>query len=298
MQQIDREYLLVNFKDTLLLEMGLSSLSIEAYTSDINLFFDYLERNHLDLVKFTSEDIQEYLSFCSKKSSRSISRFLCSLRSYVKFLKAEQLREDDPMLSISNPKFTMKIPQVMSEQCVDNMLNAPDILTPVGMRDKAMLETLYATGLRVSELVNLTFETVNLTDGFLLIKGKGSKERMVPLGESAVYYLEYYLKNARVLKDNKSKCDYVFLSSKGLGPMTRIGFWYRVKVYAKQIGLIELPSPHTFRHAFATHLLNHDADLRTVQMLLGHSSLTVTQIYTHVATARMHSIYNKAHPRA
>lgn len=294
----DRKLLLTGFEDTLLLEYGLSKLSIQAYLSDIRLFFDFLEKNSLSLTEFQSSDIEKYLDLCKDKSSRSVSRFLCSLRSYVRFLQEENRRADNPLLTIANPKFTMKLPQVMSEDCVDAMLNAPDIMTPVGMRDRAMLETIYATGLRVSELVNLKFENLNLTDSFILIRGKGGKERLVPLGENAVYYLETYIKEVRALKDPKIKCPYVFLSSKGLGPMTRIAFWYRVKVYAKQIGLIELPSPHTFRHAFATHLINHDADLRTVQMLLGHSSLTVTQIYTHVATARMHAVYDKTHPRA
>lgn len=293
-----QDLLLTNFQDTLLLEQGLSKLSIKAYVSDVMLFAKFLGKNNVKLENFQSTDVEAYLNFCKEKKSRSISRFLCSMRTFSKFLIDEKIRKDDPLVLIANPKFAMSIPPVMSEQCVSEFLEAPDLSTSVGLRDKAMLEMVYATGLRVSELVNLKFENINFVDGFVLIRGKGNKERIIPFGDTAAFFVEKYVKEARVLKDPKVTCPYIFLSSKGLAPMTRIAFWYRVKVYAKQIGLLSLPSPHTFRHAFATHLLNHDADLRTVQMLLGHSSLTITQIYTHVATARMHSIYDRTHPRA
>ena len=186
----------------------------------------------------------------------------------------------------------------MSEACVDAFLNAPDLSKHAGLRDKAMLETVYATGLRVSELVGLKFANLHLADGFVAVRGKGDKERLVPLGENACYWIETYVSGLRAQKDPTLSCPFVFLSGKGVQGMTRIAFWYRIKSYAKELGISEEISPHTFRHAFATHLLNHDADLRTVQMLLGHSSLTTTQIYTHVATRRMHEVYERTHPRA
>ena len=186
----------------------------------------------------------------------------------------------------------------MSEGCVAAFLDAPDLNTHTGLRDKAMLETVYATGLRISELISLKFDNVFFQDGFVMIRGKGDKERIVPLCDDAIYWIELYINTKRKEKDPQRKCPFIFLSGKGIAPMSRIAFWYRIKVYGKQLGLTDSFSPHSFRHAFATHLLNHDADLRSVQMLLGHSSLTTTQIYTHVATERMHQVYNKAHPRS
>lgn len=291
--------ILLYYQDFLLLENGLSNLTISSYLSDIKRFDEFLQDKENNLENFTSDDVREYLEKAYEDvNERSALRYLCSLRSFSKFLITDRKREDNPLLSIENPKVTYKLPMDMSEQTVDTMLSAPDIDKHVGLRDKAMFETLYATGLRVSELVNLKFESLNLIDGFILIKGKGDKERLIPLGENAIYWVSTYVHTLRAAKDPNKTCPYVFLSAKGLNAMTRIAFWYRVKVYAKQIGLRQDPSPHTFRHAFATHLLNHDADLRTVQILLGHSSLTTTQIYTHVANARMHESYKKAHPRA
>ena len=294
----ERQLLLLGFEDTLLLEQGLSQLTIRAYVSDVRQFCDYLQARQRPLSTFAPEDVEGFLGSDHERCARSLARFLCSLRAFVRYLQDEGRRSDDPLLTIARPRFAMKLPAVMSEESVELMLEAPDLMTFVGMRDRAMLETVYATGLRVSELVGLKFENLNLTDCFVLIRGKGGKERIVPLGEQAVYYIESYLASERSRRDPRRSCPYVFLSSKGLGPMTRVAFWYRVKAYAREIGLAVLPSPHTFRHAFATHLLNHDADLRTVQMLLGHSSLSITQIYTHVATARMHAVYDRSHPRS
>lgn len=284
------------FEDWLLLEKGLSQLSIRAYSSDIKLFFTYLESKKIT-DPFNTEDIESYLAFGCDNEASSAARFLCSLRSFCKFLMLDNRIEHDPTIGIGNPKLEKHLPSIMSEECVEAFLNAPDFSSAVGLRDKAMLETLYATGLRVSELTKLCFDNLNLTDGFVLIRGKGGKDRLVPLGENACYWLSTYIATGRKEKDPEGKCKFIFLSGKGLGPLTRIAFWYRIKTYAKLLGLDPNISPHTFRHAFATHLLNHDADLRTVQMLLGHSSLTTTQIYTHVATTRLHEVYNKAHPR-
>ncbi len=289
---------LIRYADYLLLENGLSHKTIEAYLTDVRQFLSALPADGTAHLDFNSGQVEAFLAANAAKSGRTIARFLCSLRSYVHFLQLEKLRDDDPLGTVANPRLPRSLPKLMSEETVDAMLDAPDTATPTGMRDKAMLETVYATGLRVSELVNLKFSELNLTDGFILIRGKGGRERAVPLGEMAVYWIESYVKTWRRARDPKLGCPYVFLSGKGLGPLTRIAYCSRVKVYSAALGLAKAPSPHTFRHAFATHLLNHDADLRTVQLLLGHASLTTTQIYTHVATARMHEIYARAHPRA
>ena len=292
-----KEKLLLGFEDYLLLENGLSELSIRAYTSDISLFLDFVEREFHEIEVGVCQ-IEAYLKECTEHAPSSLARFLCSLRSFCHFLKKEKLIETDPCFPIENPKLIRHVPEVMSEQCVNAFLNAPDLLSHAGARDKAMLETIYATGLRVSELIALKFDNINFTDGFILIRGKGDKERLVPLCQEAIYWIEYYLSGFRKEKDPKRKCPYVFLSGKGVNAMTRIAFWYRIKKYCEALGITQDISPHTFRHAFATHLLNHDADLRSVQMLLGHSSLTTTQIYTHVATRRMHQVYDKSHPRS
>lgn len=292
----NHERILKLFSDYLLLEKGLAQLSIRAYVSDITMFYNYLERCEIE-DPFTSLDIEHYLRDGDDNEASSAARFLCSLRCFCNFLLLEKLIDTDPTLQIENPKILRHLPASMSESCVDAFLEAPDISNHTGMRDKAMLETLYATGLRVSELVNLTFENLNLIDGFVIVHGKGGRDRLVPLGQNACYWLATYICDKRASRDPKQSCKFVFLSGKGVQGLTRVAFWYRIKVYAKALGIREDISPHTFRHAFATHLLNHDADLRTVQMLLGHSSLTTTQIYTHVATARIHEVYAKAHPR-
>ena len=293
------ERLRLDFTDYLLLERGLLPKSIDAYLRDLHQFFCYLNFVGVKPSKFSSKDIEGFLASAKDRlSARSTARFLCSMRAFSAFLKIENYRDDDPLALIDNPKLPQSLPKVMSEETVDAFINSIETDTDVGLRDRAMFETVYSCGLRVSELVNLTFESLNLVDGYLIIRGKGDKERLVPLGDNALWWIKRYLTAGRVRKDPKKQCPYVFLSGKGVGPLTREGFWYRVKYYALKIGLTKAPTPHTFRHAFATHLLNHDADLRSVQLLLGHSSLTTTQIYTHVATARMHEIYKKAHRRA
>ncbi|MCR5084559.1 MAG: tyrosine recombinase [Succinivibrionaceae bacterium] len=286
------------FDDYLRLDCQLAPLSVHAYETDIGEFCGFLGERGGDGIHFSGDDIRAYLAACGGKQLRTMARFMCSLRRYCAFLLAEGLREDDPSAGIENPHPRMALPHDLSEAAVDAILNCPDITTHVGLRDKAMLETVYAAGLRVSELCGLRFSNLHLDSGCVRLKGKGGKERMVPLGENATYWINTYVGTLRRLRDPDQSCQNVFLSGKGLGALTRIAFWYRVKAYAKAVGLSPLPSPHTFRHAFATHLLNHDADLRTVQLLLGHSSLTTTQIYTHVASERMHQVYEGAHPHA
>ncbi len=299
---MDAAMILIRYRDHLMLEKGLSQATVLAYTTDVRLFLAFiLEKSGHAAIDFTQQDVEQYLVEGGDIESGSAARFLVSLRSFCSFLKIEKLREDNPCARVENPKIARHLPTVMSEECVEAFLNAPDITTHTGLRDKAMFETVYGAGLRVSELVSLRFDNLNLTDGFLIIRGKGDKERMVPLDENACYWIDTYVNSLRADRDPKRSCPYVFLSAKySDGPrcMTRIAFWYRVKNYAKELGITSDITPHTFRHAFATHLLNHDADLRTVQMLLGHSNLTTTQIYTHVATKRLHEIYERAHPRA
>jgi integrase/recombinase XerD len=297
----DPSTVLQGFSDSLLLEQGLSSSTVASYTSDVRLFLAFAGKSGRGPSDFTGDDVSAYLIEGGDSAPGSAARFLCSLRAFCAYLRHSGVRSDDPCARISNPKITRALPAVMSEECVDSFLAAPDISTHTGLRDRAMLEAAYGCGLRVSELVGLRFDSLNLTDGFVLIRGKGGKERLIPMGENACYWIGTYVATLRKLKDPDGQCQYVFLSSKSAGgprPMTRVAFWYRVKAYAKELGITQDVSPHAFRHAFATHLLNHDADLRTVQMLLGHSSLTTTQIYTHVATRRMHEIYDRAHPRA
>ncbi len=299
---MDTAMILIRYRDHLMLEKGLSQATVLAYSTDVRLFLDFiLEKSGHVAADFSQQDVEQYLVEGGDQESGSAARFLVSLRSFCHFLKIEDLREDDPCARVENPKIARHLPTVMSEECVEAFLNAPDITTHTGLRDKAMFETVYGAGLRVSELVSLRFDNLNLTDGFLLIRGKGDKERMVPLDENACYWIDTYVNSLRKDRDPKRSCPYVFLSAKcSEGPrcMTRIAFWYRVKAYAKELGITSDITPHTFRHAFATHLLNHDADLRTVQMLLGHSNLTTTQIYTHVATKRLHEVYERTHPRA
>lgn len=295
--------LLLKFEDYLLLDRGLSSSTISSYVSDIRFFFEFLQEREASMSLFTEDDIRDYMSAKNREhfEATSIHRYLAAIGVYCKFLTYEKLRDDNPCKSISRPKLASTLPRVMSESTVEAFLNAPDLSTFVGMRDKAMFELLYACGLRVSELCNLCFKDLHLQESFLMVHGKGDKTRIIPVAESAIDWLNHYINIARPIKDPLGSSPYVFLSLKNKEkplPLTRTAFWYRVKCYAKQIGLTQDPSPHSFRHSFATHLLNHDADLRVVQQLLGHSSLSTTQIYTHVALHRMHQIYDKAHPRA
>ncbi len=294
----ESERILVGFGDYLLLEKGMSDLTIKSYISDITIFFSFLLSKQSSVLPFDSSSIEEFLKLKENYEVSSIARFLCSLRSLCIFLKKEKLIEEDPCVHIENPKLSRHLPTVLSEACVDAFLAIPDLSTHTGLRDKAMLETLYATGLRVSELVSLKFDNINFTDGFIIVRGKGDKERLVPLASDAIYWIDTYVQTLRKNKDPKGSCPFVFLSGKGTSAMTRVAFWYRIKAYCRDLNITSDVSPHTFRHAFATHLLNHDADLRSVQMLLGHSSLLTTQIYTHVATERLHQVYDKAHPHS
>ncbi|WOE33150.1 MULTISPECIES: site-specific tyrosine recombinase XerD [unclassified Acinetobacter] len=266
-----------------------------AYLSDLIQCSDLHQQA---MPNWSSEDITEVLFNLTQqgKSPRSIARSLSALRSFFKFLREQKLRLDNPVALHKTPKLGRALPKDLSEQDVENLIAAPNIDTALGLRDRAMFEVLYACGLRVSELLNLRLELINLNQGYLRIVGKGNKERLVPLGELACQWVEKYLQLARP-NLCKTATDYLFLTQHG-GIMSRQNFWYAIKRYALQAGIQTELSPHTLRHAFATHLLNHGADLRVVQMLLGHSDLSTTQIYTHVAQVRMQQLHAQHHPRA
>lgn len=289
-----------DFISMLWIEKGLSDNTAGAYRTDLSKFSLFLQsKEHLnhELVSVQKEDLQAYLTerFEKKLSQRSTSRFLSSTRSFFKYAIAKKWREDNPTQGLSNPKLPSYLPNTLTEKQVDDLLAAPCDDNPINMRDKAMLEVLYATGVRVSELVNLQMNELSLLQGVIRVNGKGNKERLVPLGEVAIDCLANYLKEWRPLLLSKPS-NTVFPSKRGT-LMTRQTFWHRIKHHAKQANIQVNLSPHTLRHAFATHLLNHGADLRVVQMLLGHSDLSTTQIYTHVATERLQSLVKNHHPR-
>lgn len=285
---------LQGFRDYLIAQT-VSPHTRNAYLSDLIQCSEYHAKA---LIDWQSEDIADVLLSLTQqgKSPRSIARSLSALRSFFKFLREQKLRSDNPVASHRTPKIGRALPKDLSEQDVEALILAPDTNTALGLRDRAMFEVLYACGLRVSELLNLRLELINLKQGYLRIVGKGNKERLVPLGQVACQWIESYLAQARSSL-YKSATDYVFLTQQG-GIMSRQNFWYAIKRYALQAGIQAELSPHTLRHAFATHLLNHGADLRVVQVLLGHSDLSTTQIYTHVAQVRMQQLHAEFHPRA
>ncbi len=282
------------YLQSLWLEKGLSDNTIAAYRRDLLSFTQDFVKN---LVIATSADIQAHLAkrFEKKLSSRSTARFLSCLRGFYQYLARENHIEHNPTAMIDNPNLGRPLPKTLTEDDVEKLLDAPDTDDAIGLRDKAMLEVIYASGLRVSELVNLKLSEINLRQGVLRIFGKGGKERLVPLGEEAIDWLDSYLRQARPTL-LKHQSDVVFPSLRGQA-MTRQTFWHRIKYWSKVAHIEKSLSPHTLRHAFATHLLNHGADLRVVQMLLGHSDLSTTQIYTHIAQARLQELHAKHHPR-
>lgn len=291
------------FLDAIWMERGLSENTLAAYRTDLKKFSSWLilsVNNILPemLLKTDRTTIVDYLAELEKRkmSPRSRARVLSSLRRFYAYLLREKLIEVDPVALIDAPKLGRSLPKTLTESDVESLLQAPDTATLLGLRDRALFEVLYATGLRVTELVSLALTQVNLQQGVVRVTGKGNKERLVPLGEEAVNWIENYLLNSRPDLLKGQVTDALFVTKRG-GAMTRQAFWYLIKRYALQAKIAVSISPHTLRHAFATHLLNHGADLRVVQMLLGHSDLSTTQIYTHVAKARMKSLHSKHHPR-
>ncbi len=284
------------FIDALWVENGLSKNTLNAYASDLRIFNKSLGKK--TLVEVDKLDISEFLAqrYDEGISARSSARILSSLRRFYTYLVREKQVDNDPTALIEPPRIGKPLPHSLSEKDVDLLLNAPETSSVLGARDKAMLEMLYATGLRVSELVNLTLSQVNLRQGVLRVTGKGNKERLMPIGEEALFYLERYMQDSRPALLSQRPCDVVFVTNRVAG-MTRQAFWHIIKRYAKKAEISAHLSPHTLRHAFATHLLNHGADLRVVQLLLGHSDLSTTQIYTHIANERLKELHSKFHPR-
>jgi len=284
------------FIDALWLESGLSKNTLSAYRSDLNRFVKFLEGKAL--LGVSQSDIQKFLALLLAQNTKSSSsaRILSTLRRFYRYQIRQNQISSDPCAQVLSPKQGRPLPKTMSEQQVADLLNAPDTKSPLGLRDRAMLETLYATGLRVSELVKLTLLEANLEMGLVRIIGKGSKERLVPLGEQAVLWLRNYLATGRPDLLGRKSSDAMFVTARG-GAMSRQAFWYLIKKHAQRAGINQDLSPHTLRHAFATHLINHGADLRSVQMLLGHADLSTTQIYTHIARERLQSMHEQHHPR-
>ena len=284
------------FIDALWLESGLSKNTLSAYRTDLNGLAKFIDP--ILLLDVEQSDVQKFLAFLIAQGIKSSSsaRVLSTLRRFYRYQIRENRVSVDPCAQVRSPKQGRPLPQAMSEQQVENLLAAPDTQISLGLRDRAMLEVLYATGLRVSELVELTLLEVNCSVGVVRIVGKGNKERLVPLGEQAVEWLERYIDQARPDLLKQRVCDALFVTARGAG-MSRQAFWYLIKKHAVTAGIEQHLSPHTLRHAFATHLINHGADLRSVQMLLGHSDLSTTQIYTHIARERLQSLHADHHPR-
>ena len=294
----NEQELLRQFIDSLWLERGLSPHTRNAYLTDLRGFALWLAGRGSSLRQAGREAILDHLGWRLQQGyqARSTARLLSALRTFYRYLLRERLIDEDPTLQVELPQLGKPLPKSLSEAEVEALLAAPDIAEPLGLRDRAMLEVLYACGLRVSELVALSLEQINLRQGVLRVLGKGSKERLVPLGEEALIWLQRYQAEARGLLLAGRPSSVLFPSQRG-EQMTRQTFWHRIKLHARHAGILKPLSPHTLRHAFATHLLNHGADLRVVQLLLGHSDLSTTQIYTHVAKARLQALHAAHHPR-
>ena len=286
-----------DFLEHLWLEKGLSENTLSAYKTDLAHLTKYLQSQKLDVISCSELDIESFVAsrYDLGISHRSNARCISAIKRFFKYLLATKVRSDNPTALTQAPKFGKPIPKVLSEQDVESLLESPNLDEPIEFRDRTMLELLYATGLRVTELVSLRLDNISLNQNVVRVTGKGGKERLVPIGEVSAEWLANYLKLARPTL-LKGETDVLFPSKRGQ-QMTRQTFWHRIKFYAQVAGINAHLSPHTLRHAFATHLLNNGADLRVVQMLLGHSDLSTTQIYTHVAKERLKSLHMQHHPR-
>ncbi|MCY4046238.1 MAG: site-specific tyrosine recombinase XerD [Cellvibrionales bacterium] len=288
-----------DYLDTLWMQQGVSENTLASYRQDLKKFFLWTTSQNLRLSELESHHLETFLGAMKADglSVRSAARLLSCLRSFFAYTLNKGLIAEDPTLSVAMPKMGRYLPHSISEESIEKLLDAPDASDVIGLRDKAMLELLYASGLRVSELIAISLSHINLNQGVVRVMGKGAKERLVPIGEEAEYWMQQYIKDARselIKNDQTTLC---FLSKRGR-QMTRQTFWHRIKQYTLIAGIDQNVSPHTLRHAFASHLLNHGADLRVVQLLLGHSDLSTTQIYTHVAEYRLQQLHATHHPRA
>ena len=298
MSDSDRQ-ILDAFIDNIWIEKGLSQNTLDSYRSDLEQFSSWLEKNNLSYIKTSKKEILSYLSFLFQKwlGSKTVARKLSSLKSFFRYLVFKSIIPNDPSSEVETPKLLKSIPKSISEKEVEALLAAPDEKTDIGLRDKTMIETLYSCGLRISELTNLELLNLNLRQGVIRVIGKGQKERLVPMGDQLIGLLELYISSSRKNLLNKRHSDFLFLSTRGQR-MTRQSFWHRIKHYCLASGFEpDKISPHVLRHAFATHLLNNGADLRVVQLLLGHSDLNTTQIYTEVARQRLKRLHTEHHPR-
>jgi integrase/recombinase XerD len=288
----------LRFLDAVWMERGLSPNTLAAYRADLTALSRWLAERDVAIVRTTRAELMGFIAWRVEAGARprSTARQLSSFRRFFRYLVRDGVIRDDPTAQIAMPKIGRSLPKSLSEEEVESLLSAPLVSDPLGHRDRTMLEVLYATGLRVSELVSLKYNQVNLNQGVIRVLGKGNRERLIPVGEEAVRWLQDFIVGARneILLDRTT--DYLFPTRRG-DRMTRQAFWHIIKRYARKSSIDKELSPHTLRHAFATHLLNHGADLRVVQMLLGHSDLSTTQIYTHVARERMKEMHAAHHPR-
>jgi integrase/recombinase XerD len=292
------EEILKSFLEYLSVEKGLSQNTILSYGRDLRKYFRFLEKARKSVVRASEQDLARFIQHLSRSglSSRSIARLISSVKSLYRFLILDEILEKNPSVNLSSPKMWVFLPKYLTEKEVESLLLQPDDRDVRGLRDSAMLELLYATGLRVSELVNLKTKDINVKNSFLICHGKGGKERIAPFGNSASKAIEEYLAQARSAFLKKPN-DFLFLTQRGT-PFSRQGFWKLLKGYADKAGIESKISPHVLRHSFATHMLERGADLRSVQLILGHSQITTTQIYTHVSRERLRRVYDKYHPRA
>jgi integrase/recombinase XerD len=293
------ENLIYSFLSYLRVEKGLAASTIKSYAGDLRKFAAFAEKRRLSLRDFRSDEVVEYLAtlYRMQLDSRSVARHLVSLRHLLRFAVSEGLLAEDPAVNVESPRFRQRVPTHLSVPETEKLLAQPDVRTPAGLRDRAMIELLYSTGLRVSELVNLNVGDLNMDAGFLRCIGKGDKERLVPVGQAAVKAVQRYLRDARPQLMRSRGSHHLFVSRLGHA-MSRMRFWELLRRYGRQAGLRRELTPHQLRHSFATHLLEGGADLRSVQMMLGHADISTTQIYTHVVRERLKQIYDAHHPRS
>ena len=288
--------LIESYLDHLWIERGLSDQTLASYRSDLQGLCRWLTAQGRTLLEASTDELLRFLRSYTHASVRSTARRLSSVRGLCRYLVRERLLNGDPSAHIESPRAGRLLPKYLTESEVERLLSVPDVAEPAGLRDRTMLEVLYATGLRVSELIALTTLRVNLRQGVVRVTGKGGKERLVPMGEEAIAWVTRYSREARLLLVQRTNTDLLFPSRRG-GAMSRQAFWHLIRRYARKAGIGKAISPHTLRHAFATHLLDHGADLRVVQLLLGHRDISTTQIYTHIARARLKELHATHHPR-
>ncbi|WP_338152095.1 site-specific tyrosine recombinase XerD [Ligilactobacillus salivarius] len=292
--------ILIDYLHYLKVERGLSENTIASYGIDLKLFLEYLRENEIPSFKQVNKEVIVNYMQAEKnnnKANSSILRSVSSLRKFFQYLAQEKIIEKDPMLLIDTPKKKQHLPQVLTKEEVEKLLHSPNTGQVLGLRDRAMLELMYATGLRISEIINLKLEDLHLTMGTLQTLGKGHKERIVPVGDEAIKWINRYLEEARPKLLKQKRSNYLFLNFHG-NNLTRQGVWKNLKAEVRKAGIQKNITPHTLRHSFATHILENGADLRIVQELLGHADISTTQIYTHLSNKQLADIYNRAHPRA